>query len=72
MYEICEKKSTLKCCIQYKRGHQGNTCYQKTVSKVIRYCQQYRTAEQFRSGKHTTKMTDGVLQVIELAKLKNK
>ena len=50
------------------------TCVSKgCVSKVIHHCQQYETAETFSSGgKHSTKVADGVLQVVKLANPQNK
>ena len=42
----------------------------RSVSKVVHHYQQYGTAEPFKiGGKHPTKLMDGVLQAVELAKL---
>ena len=45
----------------------------RSVTKVVHHYQQYGTAEPFKiGGKHPTKLTDGVLQVVELSKLQKK
>ena len=65
--EIVELYNDFNAGYSMNEGHQDST---RCVSKVIHHSQQHGMAEPFISGdKYRTKMTDGVLQVVELAKL---